>query len=253
VTFSSGPTFSVGTTNNLTKIESTGGGTTDDLISGYVLPGSVTSTESYSGSYSSAAGWSTCGVTFKPMENMDTTAPTSAGGGTACFMDLHVNCTWATESTVDTQTVAAGTYTFQYWTSSPSGQQNVTATLTFGYSPDLECSALTAITSWSATLVKGAAGATVSNVTSSSTTIPANQYLCWKVTITAAGSNELFLQFDSTTKTTNINTPTITVPELGLALLGLALVAPLVARCRRPSSTGAVEAARTDNWVATNE
>ena len=147
-------------------------------------------------------------------------------------MDLHVNCTWATQSTVSTQTIGAGTYTFQYWTNSPNGQQNVTATLTFGYSPDAGCSALTAITSWSATLIKAAAGATVTNTTSSSTTIPDNSYLCWKVTITAAGTNELWLQYDATTKSTNLNTPTITVPELGLALLGLALVAPLVGRRR---------------------
>ncbi|TMD38755.1 MAG: glycosyltransferase family 2 protein [Chloroflexi bacterium] len=231
VTFSTGPTFSVGTTNNLAKVESVGGGSTDDLISGYSLPGVTTVTENYSGTYGSAAGWAACTASFRGMANMDTTAPTSAGAD-VCFMDLHVNCTWATQSTVSTQTIGAGTYTFQYWTNSPNGQQNVTATLTFGYSPDVGCSALTAITSWSATLIKAAAGATVTNTTSSSTTIPDNSYLCWKVTITAAGTNELWLQYDATTKSTNLNTPTITVPELGLALLGLALVAPLVGRRR---------------------
>jgi hypothetical protein len=48
VTYSAGPSFTSGTTNNLGKIEFTGGGSTEDLITGYDFPGS-TSSQNYSG------------------------------------------------------------------------------------------------------------------------------------------------------------------------------------------------------------
>ena len=49
---------------------------------------------------------------------------------------------------------------------------------------------------------------------------------------TAKGSKTMDLYYDATATPTFLNTPTMTVPELGLGLIGLALVAPLLGRRR---------------------
>jgi len=120
------------------------------------------------------------------------------------------------------------------FTYSTSGSKTNTTTMTFGYSSSSECASITTIASWSATISAGVTNATTSTTTGSSTSIPANSYLCWQLKVTAVGGSNLNFLYDSTTNNSNINTPTITVPEFGLALLGLALVAPLVARRRLP-------------------
>jgi hypothetical protein len=231
VAFSSGPAFTNGTTTNQPLVESNASGTIEDMITGYDLPGS-TAAEWYSATLTSANNWAGWIIALEAAGNMDTTAPTGTQQG-QFSLNLNTWAVWETGYTVSAQTVAAGTYTYTYSTNAPSGPQAVTATLTFGYSSSSVCNNITAIASWSATLAVGVTNATVSTTTGSSSSIPANSYLCWKVLVTAVGNKLLGLFYDSTTYTTNINTPTISVPEAGLALLGLALVAPIAVRRRR--------------------
>jgi hypothetical protein len=231
MTFSAGPTFTSGTTNNQAKIESAGA-TTSDLIVGYDLP-NATSSQTYSGTFSASREWAAAIIGLSPAGNtLDNTSPS----GSTQAMVLHTVGSlgvWETGYTVGSQTVAAGTYTFTYWTSSAMGSNSSTVTLTFGYSSTATCNSITALASWSATIADGAVGATTSTAGSSGT-IPANSYICWQIVVTAiGGSNAFSLEYDTTTFTTNINTPTITVPEYGLALIGLAMAAPFIARRRQ--------------------
>jgi hypothetical protein len=229
-TFTSGPSFTNGTTNLLPMIESTTGSVTEDEMAAWDLPGS-TANEIFSGTFASSANWTAYWWAIEGGGDMDTSAPT---GTTTAQVDLTINqsYTWASSFTVGAQTVAAGTYTFTY---STVGSKATTDTVTFGYSADSGCGTITAITSWSATIATSQTNGTVSNSTGSSTSIPANSYLCWQMTVTAVGGGATIeqMRYDTTTYLTNINTPTITVPEAGLALLGLALCAPLAARWRR--------------------
>jgi hypothetical protein len=201
------------------------------MITGYDAPGS-TAAEWYSATLTSANNWAGWILTVQGAGNLDTNAPTATQQG-QFSLNLNAWAVWETGSTVSAQTVAAGTYTYTYSTNAPSGPQAVTATLTFGYSSSSVCNNITAIASWSATLAVGVTNATVSTTTGSSTNIPANSYLCWKILVTAVGNKLLGLFYDSTTYTTNINTPTISVPEPGILLLGLALSAPFAVRRRR--------------------
>ena len=106
--------------------------------------------------------------------------------------------------------------------------------MTFGYSTSTApCAVITTIASWSATLVKGGNPGTTSTTTASSTSLPNNAYLCFDVVVTAVSSKLLWLVYDGSSYPTNLNTPTISVPEPGLALMGLALLAPLVGRRRK--------------------
>jgi hypothetical protein len=231
VAFSAGPSFSTGTTNNQPLVESNSSGTIEDLIAGYVIPGSSAS-QIYSGTFTASNDWTAEINAYKAAGNLDTVAPTNS---TAQVWQMTLNdwATWETGYTVAAQTIAAGTYTFTYSTNNPTGTNNVTATMTFGYSSSSVCGTITTIASWSATLLDGVSNSTTSTTTASSSTIPANSYLCWKVTVTAVGNKTLGLDYDSTSFQTNISTPDISVPEIGLALLGLALVAPVAARWRR--------------------
>jgi hypothetical protein len=237
VTYSAGPAFTSGTTNNLTKVESTGGGSTEDLIAGYDLPGS-TSGQNYAGTYGASNQWSAALLWAEPAGNLDNTSPT--GNQRSYTLNNGSQEAWETGFTVGSQTVAAGTYTFTYWTGSCSGTCTVTATLTFGYSSSSECASITTLASWSASIVKGSSGATTNTTTSSSAAIPANSYICWSIAVTATSGGGYVLEYDTSTITTNINTPTISVPEAGLALLGLALMAPIAARRRKNNAGGEV-------------
>jgi hypothetical protein len=165
---------------------------------------------------------------------IDNSVPTSC---TNCetFSDWTIvgrTLTWPSSFAVGAQTVAAGTYTFTYWTGTTTGNNSAAVTLTFGYSADSACSSINTIASWSFTFNDGANGLTTSTTTASSTSIPANSYICWQGNSTAVQHNGEDWYCDSSFYTCNINTPTITVPEVGLVLVALAGVAPLLGRRR---------------------
>ena len=140
--------------------------------------------------------------------------------------------TWASSATVAGQTIPAGSYTFDYWTSE-SGGGNVTALLTFGYSANASCAVIVPIASWTSTLDPGQSS-TSTNMPAA--IVPASSYLCWRITVVAVSQGGLDLYYDGPSQPTSISTPAIIVPEHGSALIGLAILVPLVASVliRRP-------------------
>ena len=140
--------------------------------------------------------------------------------------------TWSSSATVAGQTIPAGSYTFDYWTSE-SGGGNVTALLTFGYSATASCAVIVPIASWTSTLDPGQSS-TSTNMPAA--IVPASSYLCWRITVVAVSQGGLDLYYDGPSQPTSISTPAIIVPEHGSALIGLAILLPLAASVliRRP-------------------
>jgi hypothetical protein len=160
---------------------------------------------------------------------MDNAAPSNSAA-TFHMSTPGATQTWASSATVSGQTIPAGSYLFSYWTSE-SGGTAVTALLTFGYSPTASCAVIVPIASWTASLEPGESS-TSTNMPAA--ILPANSYLCWR--ITAASQSSLDLFYDGLRQPTSIATPSIIVPEHGSPLIGLALLLPLVAGfvMRRP-------------------
>ena len=140
--------------------------------------------------------------------------------------------TWASTATVAGQTVPAGSYIFSYWTSE-SGGGAATVLLTFGYSAAASCAVIVPIASWTASLDGGEASTSTSVPAA---IVPANSYLCWRITVVAVSQGGLDLYYDGNNQRTSIATPSIVVPEHGSPLIGLVLLIPLVAGqlIRRP-------------------
>ncbi|MDQ6711983.1 MAG: glycosyltransferase [Candidatus Dormibacteraeota bacterium] len=140
--------------------------------------------------------------------------------------------TWASSATVAAQTIPAGSYIFSYWTSD-SGGATVTVLLTFGYSATASCAVIVPIASWTASLDAGESSTSASRP---AVILPANSYLCWRITVVAVSQGGLDLYYDGKNQPTSIATPSIVVPEHGSPLIGLAILLPLVAAqlIRRP-------------------
>src|SRR5205085_4804397 len=147
-------------TNNQARIESAGGGLTQDLIAAWDMPGAVSS-QTYSGTLSASTNWAAEIVALEPAGNtLDSTSP---AGTTFATMDFHTvgsQQVWETGYTVGGQTIAAGTYTFTYWTSSATGSNSATVTLFFGYSTTPTCDSIVSLVLWGPTISDGASGAT---------------------------------------------------------------------------------------------
>ena len=135
-----------------------------------------------------------------------------------------VSASWATTVAYTGQTIPAGSYTFTYWTSG-QGSATVTAALIFGYSLSSSCSTIVPIASWTADLQQGSGSSTSTSIPA--TPLPANSYLCWRLTVLATTGGGLDLRFDGNNQETSIATPSIIVPEHASPLLGLAVLAPL--------------------------
>jgi glycosyltransferase involved in cell wall biosynthesis len=133
---------------------------------------------------------------------------------------------WATTVAYTGQTIPAGSYTFTYWASG-IGAATVTAALIFGSSTSATCSVIIPIATWTADLVNGSGSS--SSTTIGQVILPANSYLCWKLTVLTVTKGGLDLRFDGNNQQTNITTPSIVVPEHALPLLGLAGFLPLAA------------------------
>jgi len=163
---------------------------------------------------------------------IDNSAPSSV---TAKFQmnTPGVTQTWASTSTVAAQTVPAGSYVFSYWTSE-SGGGSVSALLTFGYSATASCAVIVPIASWTALLDAGESSTSTSMPVPA--ILPANSYLCWRITVVTVSQGGLDLYYDSQHQPTSIATPSIVVPEHGSPLIGLAILLPLAAGLviRRP-------------------
>jgi hypothetical protein len=210
IAFSSGPGFTSGPASNSPLIESNAGGTIDDLIAGYRVPAATTG-EIYSGTLTSSVEWTSNIVAFKAAGNLDQSAnPPPPEYSTNPTDQLYAN-SWATWETPATYTnAAAGTYAFTYWTNNPKGaSNNVSATLTFGYSSSPVCSSVTPIVSWNAVLLNGASGATTSASTSNATALATPSYLCWTITVAAVGKKLLGMLYGNPTYPTSLSTPAV--------------------------------------------
>ncbi|HKV31238.1 MAG TPA: glycosyltransferase [Candidatus Dormibacteraeota bacterium] len=132
--------------------------------------------------------------------------------------------TWASTATYAGQTIPAGSYTFTYWTTG-NGNGEVTALLTFGYSPTASCAVIAPIASWTAVLDNGNSD---TSTTMPAVIVPSKSYLCWRITVVTVTNGGLDLRYDGNHQQTSIATPAIVVPEHGSPLIGLAILLPLV-------------------------
>jgi hypothetical protein len=109
----------------------------------------------------------------------------------------------------------------------------VSALLTFGYSATPSCAVIVPIAAWTASLD---AGESSTSTNARAAVVPANAYLCWRITVVTVGQGGLDLYYDSQHQPTSITTPAIVVPEHGSPLIGLAILLPLAAAqlIRRP-------------------
>jgi cellulose synthase/poly-beta-1,6-N-acetylglucosamine synthase-like glycosyltransferase len=244
VTFSAGPTFSSGTTNNLPAsgipIQSNGGvGAIQDLITGYDLPGTAAS-QTYSGTFALSNPYSGIIAAFQTSGDwMDGTAPSGGSATTFAMTAASATDTWPTTvQTAASQTIfTTAVFNFNYWTSL-TGTANVT--ITFGYqstgfgSGGSACDSPTTIATQTVTLTAGSNLQTANFSPASNVNVGANSFFCLTVTVNSVTGGGLNLLYDSTTDKTNlISSQTIFIPELALGLLGIALIAPRLSRLRR--------------------
>jgi hypothetical protein len=240
VTFSGGPTFSSGTTNNQAQIESNGGvGAIQDLITGYDLPGTA-ATQTYSGTFSASNPWSAGIAAFTTSgDYIDGTTP--AGGSATTFAMTAAGATNTFPTTTPTaasQVILAGTtFHFNYWTSL-SGTANVT--ITFGYqttgfsSGGSACNNPTTIATQTVALTSGSNLNTANFSPAANITVGNNSFFCLKITVNSVTGGGLNLLYDSTTDKTNlVSSQTIFIPEFALVLVGIALIAPRIRRTSR--------------------
>ncbi|MDQ6709934.1 MAG: glycosyltransferase family 2 protein, partial [Candidatus Dormibacteraeota bacterium] len=119
--------------------------------------------------------------------------------------------TWATTIAYTGQTIPAGTYAFTYWTeqgSSQDGQHqgqndgngSAMATLTFGHSPSASCAVIAAVATWTATLANASGSSVSSNIPQA--ILPANSYLCWRITVISVSNGGLNLLFNGSQQPT---------------------------------------------------
>jgi hypothetical protein len=134
-------------------------------------------------------------------------------------------------STSSAQTIFAGTWRWQYWTT--QGGTNATVNWVFRYGDNVGCTTNpVTIASFAAVPViidqtgtSAVLGTTVSNVT-----VPAGKFMCLSITWNSGGPATLRYG-NNNNQRTNFTTPqVIFIPEYGAALLGLALVIPVATR-----------------------
>ncbi|HEY2597473.1 MAG TPA: glycosyltransferase family 2 protein [Candidatus Dormibacteraeota bacterium] len=135
-------------------------------------------------------------------------------------------------STASAQTIFAGTYSWQYWTSNTGADALVS--WTFKYGNNVGCTTapvnIAAFTNVPVR-VNQATGTTVNvGTTVSNTNVPAGKFLCLSIARTSGGP--VTLRYGNNNgQRTNFTTPqVIFIPEPGAALLGFALAIPFATR-----------------------
>ena len=150
----------------------------------------------------------------------------------------------ASTSTSSAQTIFAGTYRWQYWTTNNGA--DATVNWTFRYGDNVGCTvnpvtiaAFTAVP----LLVDQNGTSTVVGTSATNVNVPAGKFMCLSITWNSGGPVTLRYGNNSNQRT-NFTTPqVIFIPEYGVALLGLAFAIPLVTslwsrrRTRRGAST----------------
>src|SRR5207249_5919445 len=170
--------------------------------------------------------------------------------GSACQIQSTpggITTTWSFSS-LPTQTVAAGVWTFtMYWTGG-TGATNDTVTIASGVSATASCAGFLATvptvgSTWTSTY--GANGVNPTSPFKVSTSasqlamvIPPGGSLCIQVTLTHNTGGKPSMVYDGTAGVgdTNVVPPSIVVPESLLGLVGPVVVVPLLVRglVRRP-------------------
>ncbi len=172
---------------------------------------------------------------------IDNTPP--QGAGASFSMDrAGATRTWATTFAYTGQVIPAGTYAFTYTASSQDPDGSATAVLTFGYSASSTCAAISPIVTAPADLGNGNGESISTNVPQA--ILPANSYLCARITVISVSHGGISLLFDGSRQATSVTTPSIVVPEHVLPLAGLVGLVPLAAAwlIRRPKRAAAVRA-----------
>ncbi|TME20152.1 MAG: hypothetical protein E6I70_01960 [Chloroflexi bacterium] len=137
-------------------------------------------------------------------------------------------------ATTNAQTVFAGTYTFDYWTTNTGF--NAVISWKFEYGDNAGCSVGTVVIAQNNNfpLLNNHTGGTPVSVgtTVANTAVPAGKFFCLAANYVSGGPTTV--QLNSQSRPTNFHTPSVIfIPEYGLALAGFALVAPIWRRVRR--------------------
>jgi cellulose synthase/poly-beta-1,6-N-acetylglucosamine synthase-like glycosyltransferase len=137
----------------------------------------------------------------------------------------------ASTSTSSAQTIFAGTYGWQYWTTNAG--LDATVNWTFRYGDNVGCT-VNPVTIAGFTnvplLVNQTGTSAVVGTTLANVTVPAGKFMCLSIAWNSGGPVTLRYGDDNTQRT-NFTTPqVIFIPEYGTALLGLAFVIPVATR-----------------------
>jgi hypothetical protein len=147
-------------------------------------------------------------------------------------------------STTSAQTIFAGTYRWQYWTSDNGADARVNWTFMYGDNVGCTANRVTIAAFINVpVLVDQATGTSVTvGTTVANVNVPANKFMCLSITWSSGGPVTLRYG-NNNSQRTNFTTPQlIFIPEYGAALLGLALAIPLATQlwARRRPRWGAV-------------
>jgi 1,2-diacylglycerol 3-beta-glucosyltransferase len=148
----------------------------------------------------------------------------------------------AATSTTSAQTIFAGTYRWQYWTTNAGADATVNWTFRYGDNVGCTTNPVTIAAFTAVPLRVNQAGTTaVVGTSASNVNVPAGKYMCLSVTWNSGGPATLRYGSNNNQRT-NFTTPqVIFIPEYGAALLGLAFAIPLVTQLwsRRRARRGA--------------
>ena len=130
--------------------------------------------------------------------------------------------------TASAQTIFAGTYSWQYWTTNNGSDALVSWTFKYGDNVGCTTNPVTIAAFVNVPVIVQTAGATVNvGTTVSNVNVPVGKYMCLSIAWTSGGPVTLRYG-NNNNQRTNFTTPSVIfIPEYGAALLGLALVIPM--------------------------
>jgi 1,2-diacylglycerol 3-beta-glucosyltransferase len=146
--------------------------------------------------------------------------------------------------TASAQTIFAGTYSWQYWTTNAGA--NALVSWTFRYGDNVGCSTnpVTIAAFANVPVLVNQTGTTVNiGTTVANVNVPAGKFICLSIAWTSGGPATLRYG-NNNNQRTNFTTPSVIfIPEYGAALLGLGLMVPVATklwiRRRRPTRVAA--------------
>jgi 1,2-diacylglycerol 3-beta-glucosyltransferase len=147
--------------------------------------------------------------------------------------------------TASAQTIFAGTYSWQYWTTNAGADALVSWTFRYGDNVGCSTNPVTIAAFVNVPVLVGQAAGTTVNIgtTVANVNVPAGKFICLSIAWTSGGPVTLRYG-NNNNQRTNFTTPSVIfIPEYGAALLGLALMIPVATklwtRRRRPTRVAA--------------